>query len=69
MDIHEFDDLTEDGDEVTSHRARARTELDQIARQAKQVLAEQKIDLDLFFLIPNSGEAILLFGALPMSMT
>ena len=62
MDTQELDDLTEDGDEVTAYRARARTELDQIARQVKQALAEQKIDFDLFFLVPNSGEAILMFG-------
>jgi hypothetical protein len=58
----ELDDLIEDGDEVTDHRARARAELDQIARLAKQALAEQKIALDLFFLVPNSGQAILMFG-------
>ena len=62
MDTQELDDLTEDGDEVTAYRARARTELDQIARQTKQALAEQGLTSTVFFLVPNSGEAVLLFG-------
>ena len=62
MDTQELDDLNEDGDEVTACRARARTELDQIARQTKQALAEQGLDITVFFLVPNSGEAVLLYG-------
>ena len=62
MDTQALDDLTEDGDEVTACRARAKTELDQIARQTKQALAEQGLDITVFFLVPNSGEAILMFG-------
>jgi hypothetical protein len=63
MDTQELDDLTEEEDEVTAHRARAKTELDQIKRLVKHALVEQRIDLDLFFLTPNSGEAILMFGS------
>ena len=62
MDTQELDDLNEDGDEVTDYRARARAELDRIARQTKQMLAEHMINLDIFFLIPNSGESVLLYG-------
>ena len=48
---------------MRAHRACVRAGLDEIARQAKQVLAEQKIGLDLFFLTPNSGESVLMFGS------
>ena len=62
MDIYdERDDLTDD-DEVTAHRAKAKTELDQIVQQVRQALTEQGIDTPLFFLIPNSGDSILAFG-------
>ena len=63
MDTQELDDLNEDGDEVRAHRARVRTGLNEIARLAKQALAKQKIGLDLFFLTPNSGESVLMFGS------
>jgi hypothetical protein len=43
-------------------RARTRAELDGIARQAKQALAAQNIDLPVFFVIPNSGDAFMMFG-------
>jgi hypothetical protein len=62
MDIHdELDDPTDDIDEAT-YRDRAASKLDQIAQQAKQALADQDIDIALFFLVPNSGEAILAYG-------
>jgi hypothetical protein len=63
MGTQELDDLTEDGDEVTADRDRAKATLNQVARLAKQTLADQKIDLDLFFLVPNSGKSILMFGS------
>jgi L-aminopeptidase/D-esterase-like protein len=64
MDIHdERDDLTDD-DEVTAHRARAKAELAQIAQRARQALAKHGIDLDLFFMIPSSGDSILTFGTI-----
>ena len=62
MDAHdERDDLTDD-DEVTAHRARAKDLLNEIARQAKRALHDAGIDLDLFFMIPNSGDAIITYG-------
>ncbi len=62
MGIHdERDDLADDGD-VTVHRERAKTMLDQIAAEVKQTLIEQGIDLSLFFLIPSSGDSVLIFG-------
>jgi hypothetical protein len=64
MDIYdERDDLT-DQDDVPAHRARAKAELDQIAQQVQQALAEAGIGISLFFLIPNSGDSILSFGTL-----
>ena len=54
----ETQELDED-DGVMAQRARATGMLSQITRQAKQALTEQSIDMDLFFLIPNSGDAIL----------
>ena len=62
-DEHVIDDLTDDSDEAT-YRERATALLDQIAQQAKQALSNAGIDIDLFFLIPRSGDAILTFGTL-----
>jgi hypothetical protein len=55
-------DEAADDDDVTAHRARAAAMLDRIAQEAKQALADQGIAIDLFFLIPNSGHAILIYG-------
>lgn len=55
-------DYPADDDDVTAHRERAKGMLDQIAQQARLALADQCIDLDLFFLAPNSGDAILIYG-------
>jgi hypothetical protein len=60
METQEFDD--DNG--VMAHRVRASAMLNQITRQAKQALTEQSIDMDLFFLIPNSGAALLTFGTI-----
>ena len=65
MDFHDAhselpDDEDDDIDEAT-YRDRAASKLDQIAQQAKQALADQDIDIALFFLVPNSGEAILAY--------
>jgi hypothetical protein len=59
----ELDDLTEEGDEVIDYRARARAEIDQIARLAKNALAEHAIDLTVFFLVQSNGP-ILTFGTM-----
>jgi hypothetical protein len=62
MDTQEIDDQTDD-DDVMAHRERAATKLDQIARDAKDALAENGLEkICLFFLIPNSGRSILVFG-------
>ena len=61
MDTYdEQEDLTED-DDVAAHRGKAKTELDQIVQQVREALTEQGIDTPLFFLIPNSGEAVIAF--------
>jgi hypothetical protein len=61
METQEPDDLT-DCEDVADRRARAEAMLGQIARDAKEALADQGIDIDLFLLAPNSGEAILIYG-------
>jgi hypothetical protein len=48
-------DYPTDDDDVTAHREGAKAELDQIARETRLALADQCIDLDLFFLARNSG--------------
>ena len=52
MNFNDDDDLTDDEANVMAHRARAKAELDQIARQTKQALVEAGIDIGVFFLIP-----------------
>ena len=59
MTVQELDHPADD-DDLTTHRARAASVLDQIARDAKEALTDQGIDL--FFLVPNSGQAILIYG-------
>ena len=69
MDNEGLNDLTEDGDELRSHRARARTELDQIARQAKHALAEHRIDLDLFSSCRTREPQLFLMAVIAILMT
>jgi hypothetical protein len=49
-------------DDEPTYRDKAAAKLDQIAHDAKQALVEHGIDLDLFFVALNSGEAILIYG-------
>jgi hypothetical protein len=56
-----YDDLTDNNDEAT-YRERATAILDEIAQQAKQALSNAGIGIDLFFIVPRSGAAILTFG-------
>jgi hypothetical protein len=49
---------------VIAHRERAKAELDGIAQQAKQALADLGIDISLFFLIPSTGNSIITFGTI-----
>jgi len=57
----ERDDLTDD-DDVTRCRARARNLLTEITRQVRQALDDAGISLDVFVMIPSSGNAIATFG-------
>jgi hypothetical protein len=49
-------------DDEADYRERAAAKLDQIAQQVKQALADAGIDLDLFFILPTSGQSIVTFG-------
>ena len=62
METQALDDLIMDVHVVEAQRARASAELDQITRTAKQALVHAGIDLELFFMVPNSGNAILAYG-------
>jgi hypothetical protein len=63
MNLNESDDeLTGDDENRVSYRDRAAAKLDDIAREVKQALVERGFALDIFFLIPRSGDAIILFG-------
>jgi hypothetical protein len=61
MQTRALDDPALD-DDVTAYRGLAAAKLDQIAHDAKEALAYRGIDTPLFFLVPNSGNAILTFG-------
>jgi len=61
MEMRTLDDLVMD-DGVVAQRAKASAELDRITRTAKQALLHAGIDLELFFMVPNSGDAILTYG-------
>lgn len=50
--------------DTQTHRQRATSDLDQIAQQVKRVLAENGIDVSLFFVVPGGGDAILSFGSM-----
>jgi hypothetical protein len=63
MDTGESDDQTDD-DDVPAYRERAAAEIDQIAGRTKQTLIDAGIDLDVFFLIPSSGNSIAVFGTM-----
>ena len=64
MDAYDaLDDLT--GEErMADHRARAATMLAEISRRAKEALTEQGIDLNVFFVVPSSGDSIITCGAM-----
>jgi hypothetical protein len=51
-----------DSNAVIAHRARARSLLPQIMEQVKQSLDEAGIGLDVFVMIPSSGDAVATFG-------
>ena len=49
-------------DDETAYRERATALLDEFAQQARGVLRDAGIGIDLFFLVPKSGDVILTFG-------
>ena len=61
METEEPDDLT-DCEDVADHRDRARNLLPQITQQVRQALNDADIDLDVFLMIPASGDAVATFG-------
>ncbi len=62
MDFNdEREDLTDDG-RAAAHRERATAMLPEIAQQVKEALDRAGIDTSVFFLVPNSGDAIITFG-------
>jgi hypothetical protein len=63
METQEPDDLT-DYEDVADHRDRARNLLPQITQQVRQALNDADIDLDVFLMIPASGDAVATFGTI-----
>ena len=61
MEIAEW---IEDDEDVAAQRAKARNLLPQITQQVKQALQEASIEIDVFLMIPASGDAIATFGTL-----
>jgi hypothetical protein len=53
--------VTEDNE--TTYRERATALLDEFAQQARVVLRDAGIGIDLIFVVPPSGDVILTFGA------
>src|SRR5690242_19070211 len=49
---------------VAAQRARARNLLPQITQQVKRALHEASIEIDVFLMIPTTGDAIATFGTL-----
>ena len=58
----EITEWIEDG--ITAQRARARNLLPQITQQVKQALHEASIEIDVFLMIPATGDTIATFGTL-----
>jgi hypothetical protein len=61
--MYECDILTDDDDNEMAYRERATALLDEIAAQARQVLTDAGIRLNVYFIVPPSGDAILTLGA------
>jgi hypothetical protein len=56
------DVLDESMDDEADYRERAAAKLDQIAQQVKKALADAAISIDVFLVVPGSGNAIVTFG-------
>ena len=54
--------VRDDEDTVEAKRTRAAAMLEQIACQVREALRAEDIGMPVFFVIPNSGQAILSFG-------
>jgi hypothetical protein len=52
----------ENDDGVRAYRARARNLLPQITQEVKSALDEASIEIDVFMVIPTTGDAICTFG-------
>jgi hypothetical protein len=61
MDEHDI--LTNDSDGELAYRERATAILDEVAAMARTKLMAAGISLDVFFIVPPSGDAILTLGA------
>jgi hypothetical protein len=61
--MYECDILTNDDDDEKDYRERATALLDEIAAQARQALKDAGIRLDVYFVVPHSGDAILTLAA------
>jgi hypothetical protein len=64
MAAMETEEWMEDEEGVAAQRARARNLLPQITQQVKQALHEASIEIDVFLMIPTTGDAIATFGTL-----
>jgi hypothetical protein len=56
-------DILTDTHDETTYRERATALLDEIAAQARTALREAGICINVFFIVPPSGDAILTLGA------
>lgn len=61
MDAH--DSLIDDQAEEVGYRERATALLDEVAQLGREVLQRAGIHLDIFFIVPASGDAIVTLGA------
>jgi hypothetical protein len=61
MEIAEW---IEDDEGLAAQRARARNLLPQITQQVKQALQEASIEIEVFLMIPATGDSVATFGAL-----
>jgi hypothetical protein len=62
MAAMETEEWIEEDEGVAAQRARARNLLPQITQQVKQALYDASIEIDVFLMIPTTGDAIATFG-------
>jgi hypothetical protein len=62
MAVMESEEFIEDDEGVTAYRARARNLLPQVTQDVKRALDEASIEMDVFVVVPTSGDAIATFG-------